>query len=84
MQLAPGDVFAGYRVVRQIGSGGMGAVYLVEHPRLPRRDALKLLNRELSAEPILHPMRYRMCVVHRRRARDLDVQVQLDGPLRSP
>jgi serine/threonine-protein kinase len=44
-------VFAGYRVVRQIGTGGMGAVFLVEHPRLPRRDALKLLNRELSAEP---------------------------------
>jgi hypothetical protein len=51
VQLAPGDVFAGYRVVRRIGTGGMGAVYLVEHPRLPRRDALKLLNRELSAEP---------------------------------
>ena len=51
MQLAPGDVFAGYTVVRQIGSGGMGAVYLVRHPRLPRNDALKLLNRELSAEP---------------------------------
>src|SRR4051812_32163931 len=49
--LAPGDVFAGYTVVRQIGSGGMGAVYLVRHPRLPRHDALKLLNRELSAEP---------------------------------
>ena len=51
MPLAPGDVFAGYAVVRQIGTGGMGAVYLVRHPRLPRFDALKLLNRELSAEP---------------------------------
>src|SRR4051794_483657 len=48
--LAPGDVFAGYTVVRQIGTGGMGAVYLVRHPRLPRHDALKLLNRELSTE----------------------------------
>ena len=26
-------------------------MYLVAHPRLPRQDALKLLNRELSAEP---------------------------------
>ena len=51
MQLAPGDVFAGYRIIRQIGSGGMGSVFLVAHPRLPRQDALKLLNRELSAEP---------------------------------
>src|SRR5688500_12279569 len=29
----------------------MGSVFLVDHPRLPRQDALKLLNRELSAEP---------------------------------
>jgi hypothetical protein len=43
-------VFAGYTVVRPIGIGGMGAVYLVQHPRLPRHDALKLLNRELSTE----------------------------------
>jgi serine/threonine protein kinase len=44
-------VFAGYTVIRQLGSGGMGAVYLVRHPRLPRYDALKLLRSELSADP---------------------------------
>src|SRR4051812_43009524 len=49
--LAPGDVFAGYRVVRTLGNGGMGAVYLVRHPRLPRLDALKLLRPELSSDP---------------------------------
>jgi len=49
--LAPGDVFAGYTVVRQLGGGGMGAVYLAGHPRLPRYDALKLLRPELSADP---------------------------------
>jgi serine/threonine protein kinase len=49
--LAPGDVIAGYTVVRQLGSGGMGAVYLVRHPRLPRYDALKLLKPELSTDP---------------------------------
>ena len=37
-----------YRVIRLLGSGGMGEVYLVEHPRLPRRDALKLLDAALS------------------------------------
>src|SRR3954452_23457308 len=43
MPLAAGDVFAGYTVIRRLGEGGMGAVYLVRHPRLPRYDALKLL-----------------------------------------
>jgi serine/threonine protein kinase, bacterial len=50
MPLAPGDVFAGYTVVRKLGSGGMGEVYLVDHPRLPRRDALKVLPLELTAD----------------------------------
>ncbi|MGY1617803.1 protein kinase [Geodermatophilus sp. SYSU D00691] len=51
MHLAPGDTVAGYTVVRELGSGGMGAVYLVRHPRLPRLDALKLLRRELCDDP---------------------------------
>ena len=38
-----GELVAGFRVERLIGSGGMGEVYLVHHPRLPRLDALKLL-----------------------------------------
>ncbi|GAA4384813.1 serine/threonine-protein kinase [Tsukamurella soli] len=49
-QLAPGTDVSGYRVVRLLGSGGMGEVYLVEHPRLPRRDALKLLSRRVSGD----------------------------------
>jgi serine/threonine protein kinase, bacterial len=43
MSLGEGDVFAGYTVVRPLGAGGMGEVYLVQHPRLPRYDALKIL-----------------------------------------
>ncbi|MFN8068144.1 MAG: serine/threonine-protein kinase [Mycolicibacterium insubricum] len=39
-----------YRVIRLIGSGGMGEVYLVQHPRLPRRDAVKLLNAAVSGD----------------------------------
>src|SRR4051812_3138985 len=50
MPLAVGDVFAGYTVVRTLGSGGMGEVYLVDHPRLPRRDALKVLPAELTRD----------------------------------
>ncbi|MDP0397990.1 serine/threonine-protein kinase PknH/PknJ [Tsukamurella strandjordii] len=44
------SVIAGYRVVRELGRGGMGEVYLVEHPRLPRLDALKLLDGAVSRE----------------------------------
>ncbi|QZT65364.1 MULTISPECIES: protein kinase domain-containing protein [Mycolicibacterium] len=43
MSLGEGQTFAGYTVVRRLGAGGMGEVYLAQHPRLPRRDALKVL-----------------------------------------
>jgi serine/threonine-protein kinase len=50
MPLNDGDVFAGYTIVRRLGSGGMGEVYLAQHPRLPRRDALKVLPPALTAD----------------------------------
>jgi serine/threonine protein kinase len=46
--LPEGAVFAGYTVVRRLGAGGMGEVYLAQHPRLPRRDAVKILPGELT------------------------------------
>ena len=48
MSLGVGEVFAGYTVVRMLGSGGQGEVYLVRHPRLPRHDALKVLPTAIS------------------------------------
>lgn len=39
---------AGFRVIRPLGAGGMGQVFLVQHPRLPRQDALKLLDSGVS------------------------------------
>src|SRR5271169_3479548 len=50
MPLASGQTFAGYTIIRLLGSGGMGEVYLAQHPRLPRRDALKLLPQDWSAD----------------------------------
>jgi serine/threonine protein kinase len=54
MALADGAEFAGFRIVRLIGVGGMGEVYLAEHPRLPRQDALKILARDLSTSGEFH------------------------------
>ena len=51
MPLRTGDTFAGYRVLRLLGSGGMGEVYLVQHPRLPRQEALKILRPDISSDP---------------------------------
>jgi serine/threonine-protein kinase len=48
--LAGGDVFAGYRIRRRLGSGAMGDVYLAEHPHLPRQDALKILPLDISGD----------------------------------
>jgi hypothetical protein len=51
MSLEVGQVFAGYTILRVLGAGGMGQVYLAAHPRLPREDALKVLPTEVTADP---------------------------------
>jgi len=50
MPLANGENFAGFHILRPLGFGGMGEVYLVTHPRLPRQDALKILPAEMSVD----------------------------------
>jgi serine/threonine protein kinase, bacterial len=51
MPLAIGQTFAGYTILRVLGAGAMGTVYLAQHPRLPRQDAVKVLSAALTADP---------------------------------
>jgi serine/threonine-protein kinase len=45
-----GEIVGGYRITRQIGAGGMGAVYEAEHLLLGRRAAVKVLLPERSSD----------------------------------
>jgi serine/threonine-protein kinase len=51
MPLVDGATVAGFSIVRLLGCGQIGELYLAEHPRLGRQDALKLVSTELSADP---------------------------------
>jgi serine/threonine protein kinase, bacterial len=48
--LGGGAKFAGYTILRQLGAGGMAEVYLALHPRLPRRDVIKVLAEAITAD----------------------------------
>lgn len=50
--LAPGTIFAGkYKILGEIGRGGMGEVYLVEDTSLARKVALKFLPEDMYKDP---------------------------------
>src|SRR5215475_6040980 len=48
MPITIGQSLGNYRVVKKLGSGGMGAVYLAEHPLIGKKVALKVIHRELA------------------------------------
>jgi tRNA A-37 threonylcarbamoyl transferase component Bud32 len=48
-----GETIGSYRIIKELGAGAMGQVYLAEHRHLKRQVALKLLARELIDRPDL-------------------------------
>jgi Protein kinase domain len=52
IELSEGDEFAGYRIERQLGRGGMGVLYLAIEPGLERRVALKLIAPEAASNEV--------------------------------
>ncbi len=48
-----GRSFGNYRVVGKLGEGGMGTVYLAEHPQIGKKVAVKTLHARLCADPEL-------------------------------
>ena len=70
MALSEGSVLGGYHIVRLIGRGGMGAVYLADDLRLGRKVALKVLAAETAEMP----------QVRERFVRESHVAASLDHP----
>jgi len=50
MALQPGQSFGNYQIVRLIGEGGFGEVYLAENPLIERRAAVKVLHPSLAQD----------------------------------
>jgi eukaryotic-like serine/threonine-protein kinase len=46
-----GQTVGNYLVTQKLGEGGMGAVYLAEHPTIGKKVALKVLHAEFSSNP---------------------------------
>jgi len=46
-----GQTVGNYLVTQKLGEGGMGSVYLAEHPTIGKKVALKVLHAEFSSNP---------------------------------
>jgi serine/threonine protein kinase len=72
-----------YKILREIGEGGMGAVYLAEREDLPQKVALKIIRRGASSATVLRRFRKEQEILaaleHANIARLLDVGLSAEG-----
>ncbi|MFE3188875.1 protein kinase [Nocardia sp. NPDC059240] len=68
--IGPGGIFAGFRIVRWLGAGGMGEVFLAHDRTLPRHVALKVLTEQAGRDAELRA----------RFLREADIVARLDHP----
>lgn len=47
----PARLISHYRIVRRLGAGGMGEVFLAQDSQLDRPVALKVMSAELAKDP---------------------------------
>lgn len=52
-EITAGTIVGGYRIVREIGRGGMGAVYLAEREGFHQQVALKIIKRGMDTEALV-------------------------------
>src|SRR5260221_6857905 len=50
-QLQPGQMLGAYRIISQVGQGGMATVYKAYQPSMDRNVAIKVLPRQLAESP---------------------------------